>query len=84
MQIVRVAQSLLPDDARGAVQQCIGGANPHRQVCDTKRGGVVVGDEVGEGVACVDGFWLSTSLATHALAVSCKADSMDFVGVSKG
>ena len=34
MQIVRVAQSLLPDDARGAVQQCIGGANPHRQVCD--------------------------------------------------
>ena len=32
MQIVRVAQALLPDDARGAVQQCIGGANPHRQV----------------------------------------------------
>ena len=32
MQIVRVAQSLLPEDARGAVQQCIGGANPHRQV----------------------------------------------------
>ena len=33
MQIVRVAQSLLPEDAKGAVQQCIGGANPHRQVC---------------------------------------------------
>ena len=32
MQIVRVAQSLLPPGARGAVQQCIGGANPHRQV----------------------------------------------------
>lgn len=32
MQIVRVAQSLLPEDAKGAVQQCIGGANPHRQV----------------------------------------------------
>ena len=31
MQIVRVAQSLLPPGARGAVQQCIGGANPHRQ-----------------------------------------------------
>ena len=40
MQIVRVAQSLLPDDARGAVQQCIGGANPHRQVRDTERCGV--------------------------------------------
>lgn len=32
MQIVRVAQGLLPPGARGAVQQCIGGANPHRQV----------------------------------------------------
>lgn len=32
MQIVRVAQGLLPAGARGAVQQCIGGANPHRQV----------------------------------------------------
>ena len=32
MQIVRVAQSLLPDAARGCVQQAIGGANPHRQV----------------------------------------------------
>ena len=32
MQIVRVAQSLLPAASRGAVQQCIGGANPHRQV----------------------------------------------------
>lgn len=31
MQIVRVAQGLLPAGARGAVQQCIGGANPHRQ-----------------------------------------------------
>ena len=31
MQIVRVAQGLLPHEARGAVQQCIGGANPHRQ-----------------------------------------------------
>ena len=33
MQIVRVAQSLLPDDARATVQQAIGGANPARQVC---------------------------------------------------
>ena len=32
MQIVRVGQSLLPDAARGCVQQAIGGANPHRQV----------------------------------------------------
>jgi len=32
MQIVRVAQSLLPEASRAAVQQCIGGANPHRQV----------------------------------------------------
>ena len=32
MQIVRVGQSLLPDGARGCVQQAIGGANPHRQV----------------------------------------------------
>lgn len=31
MQIVRVAHSLLPPASRGAVQQCIGGANPHRQ-----------------------------------------------------
>jgi superfamily II DNA/RNA helicase len=31
MQIVRVAQSLLPADARKAVQQCIGGANFLRQ-----------------------------------------------------
>ena len=32
MQIVRVAHSLLPPEARGCIQQCIGGANPHRQV----------------------------------------------------
>lgn len=31
MQIVRVAQSLMPKEGRSAVQQCIGGANPHRQ-----------------------------------------------------
>lgn len=31
MQIVRVAESLLPHAARRAVQQCIGGANIHRQ-----------------------------------------------------
>jgi superfamily II DNA/RNA helicase len=37
MQIVRVAQSLLPPGARGAVQQCIGGANPHRQVREELR-----------------------------------------------
>ena len=37
MQIVRVAQSLLPPGARGAVQQCIGGANPHRQACRASR-----------------------------------------------
>lgn len=33
MQIVRVGQSLLPHEARGCVQQAIGGANIHRQVC---------------------------------------------------
>ena len=32
MQIVRVAQGLIAHDARGTIQQCIGGANPHRQV----------------------------------------------------
>ena len=32
MQIVRVAQGLLPHDARATIQQCIGGANQHRQV----------------------------------------------------
>ena len=32
MQIVRVAQSLLPEEARATVQQAIGGANPARQV----------------------------------------------------
>jgi superfamily II DNA/RNA helicase len=32
MQIVRVGQSLLPPEARGCVQQAIGGANPYRQV----------------------------------------------------
>lgn len=32
MQIVRVGQSLLPSEARGCVQQAIGGANPNRQV----------------------------------------------------
>lgn len=31
MQIVRVAQELLPPPAKNTVQQCIGGANPHRQ-----------------------------------------------------
>ncbi|KAA6423564.1 MAG: ATP-dependent RNA helicase [Trebouxia sp. A1-2] len=31
MQIVRVAQGLLPHDARATIQQCIGGANPTRQ-----------------------------------------------------
>ena len=32
MQIVRVAQGLLPHEARATIQQCIGGANPNRQV----------------------------------------------------
>ena len=32
MQIMRTAQLLLPPSARNAVQQCIGGANVHRQV----------------------------------------------------
>ena len=32
MQIVRVGQSLLPVEARGCIQQAIGGANPVRQV----------------------------------------------------
>ena len=32
MQIVRVGQSLLPAEARGCVQQAIGGANMGRQV----------------------------------------------------
>lgn len=31
MQIVRVAQGLLPHQGRVMVQQCIGGANPARQ-----------------------------------------------------
>jgi superfamily II DNA/RNA helicase len=31
MQIVRVAQALLPAEAKQQVQQCIGGANPYRQ-----------------------------------------------------
>lgn len=34
MQITRVGQSLLPAQARGCVQQAIGGANINRQVCD--------------------------------------------------
>lgn len=32
MQIVRVGQSLLPESAKGCVQQAIGGANMSRQV----------------------------------------------------
>ena len=36
MQIVRVAQELLPPAAKSTVQQCIGGANPHRQVCSQR------------------------------------------------
>lgn len=32
MQTVRVAKSLLPEEARPAIQQCIGGANYTRQV----------------------------------------------------
>ena len=32
MQIVRVAQGLLPDEHRRMVQQCIGGANPKYQM----------------------------------------------------
>jgi superfamily II DNA/RNA helicase len=35
MQIVRVAQSLLPAQARTMVQQCIGGANPKYQLVGT-------------------------------------------------
>lgn len=35
MQIVRVAQGLLPHEARATIQQCIGGANPNRQVLST-------------------------------------------------
>jgi superfamily II DNA/RNA helicase len=31
MQVVRVAQALLPAHARTLVQQCIGGANPRNQ-----------------------------------------------------
>lgn len=34
IQIVRVAQGLLPHEARATIQQCIGGANPNRQVSD--------------------------------------------------
>ena len=34
MQIVRVAKGLLPDNARATIQQCIGGANPNRQVVE--------------------------------------------------
>ncbi len=37
MQTTRVAQRLLPDAARTWVQQCIGGANPHRQLEALKR-----------------------------------------------
>ena len=33
MQITRVGQAILPQEARGCVQQAIGGANPRRQVC---------------------------------------------------
>lgn len=33
MQIMRVGQAVLPNEARGCVQQAIGGANPRRQVC---------------------------------------------------
>lgn len=32
MQIMRVGQAILPNEARGCVQQAIGGANPRRQV----------------------------------------------------
>ena len=36
MQIVRVGQAILPNEARGCVQQAIGGANPKRQVCGSQ------------------------------------------------
>ena len=36
MQIVRVGQAILPTEARGCVQQAIGGANPKRQVCGSQ------------------------------------------------
>ncbi len=32
MQIMRVGQAILPNEAKGCVQQAIGGANPRRQV----------------------------------------------------
>eukprot|EP00798_Chlamydomonas_sp_ICE-L_P014791 gene14791-20841_t len=32
MQITRVAHAIFPDEGRKMVQQCIGGANPHRQI----------------------------------------------------
>ncbi len=37
MQTTRVAHRLLPDAARPLVQQCIGGANPHRQTDALKK-----------------------------------------------
>jgi len=45
MQIVRVGQSLLPPEARGCVQQAIGGANPYRQIeaIQTNRPLMIVG-----------------------------------------
>ena len=36
MQIMRVGQAILPNEAKGCVQQAIGGANPRRQVCNSK------------------------------------------------
>ena len=37
MQILRTAQAVLPPAAKGAVQQCIGGANVYRQVCAVRQ-----------------------------------------------
>lgn len=49
IQIVRVAQGLLPHEARATIQQCIGGANPNRQVsCNLPLCKVLIGSAVTE------------------------------------
>ncbi len=52
MQVVRVAQSLLPPAGKNMVQQCIGGANPRNQIVRRRWAVQSASDACSLGTAC--------------------------------
>ncbi len=63
MQIMRVGQAVLPNEARGCVQQAIGGANPRRQVCALFR----MQDDVFDELTCASAKSLFKTLTSASL-----------------